>query len=186
MSTQGLGSLGAILPAYNAARFLDEVITRIQKLHPGLRILVVDDGSSDDSAAVARQAGAEVIVHSPNKGKGEALKTGYRWATEEGLDWVFTMDSDGQHLPEEMQGFLDVAAGGRVDAVVGSRMADVGDMPWIRLMTNRFTSRVCQQPGRTEHTGQPERVSAFTVCPSWRGCASRPGVTTRNRKSWCA
>ena len=121
MSTQGLGSLGAILPAYNAARFLDEVITRIQKLHPGLRILVVDDGSSDDSAAVARQAGAEVIVHSPNKGKGEALKTGYRWATEEGLDWVFTMDSDGQHLPEEMQGFLDVAAGGRVDAVVRVR-----------------------------------------------------------------
>jgi glycosyltransferase involved in cell wall biosynthesis len=137
-----MSSTGAILPAYNAARFLTDVIGRIKSQHPDLRVLVVDDGSADGSAETAREAGAEVIVHEVNKGKGEALKTGYAWAQEQGLEWVFTMDSDGQHLPEEMQGFLDVAAGGEVDAVVGTRMADVGDMPWIRLKTNQFTSWV--------------------------------------------
>jgi glycosyltransferase involved in cell wall biosynthesis len=137
-----MSSTGVILPAYNAARFLTDVIGRIKSQHPDLRVLVVDDGSADGSAETAREAGAEVIVHEVNKGKGEALKTGYAWAQEQGLEWVFTMDSDGQHLPEEMQGFLDVAAGGEVDAVVGTRMADVGDMPWIRLKTNQFTSWV--------------------------------------------
>jgi glycosyltransferase involved in cell wall biosynthesis len=76
-----------------------------------------------------------------NKGKGEALKTGYRWAREQGLDRVFTMDSDGQHLPEEMQGFIDQAAAG-YDIVVGNRMERTADMPWIRKKTNQFTSWV--------------------------------------------
>jgi len=137
-----MNSLGAILPAYNAARFLTEVIGRIKKLHPDLRVLVVDDGSSDGTADTARRAGAEVIVHQVNKGKGEALKTGYRWALEQNLDWVFTLDSDGQHLPGEMQSFLDAAAAGGFDAVVGTRMDQVRDMPWIRLKTNQFTSWV--------------------------------------------
>jgi glycosyltransferase involved in cell wall biosynthesis len=135
-------NLGAILPAYNAARFLPEVIGEIKRLHPDLRILVVDDGSADASAEAGRQAGAEVIVHEVNQGKGQALKTGYAWALEQGLDWVFTMDSDGQHLPGEMQGFLDAAAQQQVDVVVGTRMAEVKDMPWIRLKTNQFTSWV--------------------------------------------
>ena len=77
-----------------------------------------------------------------NKGKGEALKTGYRWALDQGLDWVFTMDSDGQHLPAEMQLFLDAVADGELDVVVGTRMARTEGMPWIRLKTNQFTSWV--------------------------------------------
>ncbi|HPF71715.1 MAG TPA: glycosyltransferase family 2 protein [Candidatus Krumholzibacteria bacterium] len=135
-------TVGAILPALNAARFLPDVIADIRRRQPGLRVLVVDDGSTDGTADTARQAGAEVIVHEVNKGKGEALKTGYRWALESGIDWVFTMDSDGQHLPAEMQGFLDAVLGDRLDVVVGTRMARTEGMPWIRLMTNRFTSWV--------------------------------------------
>lgn len=135
-------TVGAILPALNAARFLPDVIRDIQRHQPGLCILVVDDGSTDGTADTARAAGAEVIVHEVNKGKGEALKTGYRWAGEQGIDWVFTMDSDGQHLPSEMQGFLDAAVAQQCDVVVGTRMAEVRDMPWIRLKTNQFTSWV--------------------------------------------
>lgn len=131
---------GAILPALNAARFLPEVIGEIRALHPELRILVVDDGSTDGTAEVARTAGAEVAVHDVNKGKGEALKTGYAWATAEGLDWVYTMDSDGQHLPAELRGFKDAAAGEDLDIVIGTRMAETADMPWLRKMTNHFTS----------------------------------------------
>lgn len=134
--------VGAILPAYNAARFLADLIGEIKELHPDLRVLVVDDGSTDNSGEVARQAGAEVLVHDPNQGKGEALKTGYKWAQENNLDWVFTMDSDGQHLPSEMQGFLDAAQEQDVEIVIGTRMAQVQNMPWIRLKTNQFTSWV--------------------------------------------
>ncbi len=135
-------TLGAILPALNAARFLPDVIGQIRALHPELRTLIVDDGSTDETAEVARQAGAEVIVHEVNQGKGQALKTGYAWALENGLDYVFTMDSDGQHLPAEMAGFLEQAQEGNFDIVVGTRMAQTENMPWIRLKTNQFTSWV--------------------------------------------
>jgi len=133
-------TVGVILPALNAARFLTEVIGDIRTVLPECRVLVVDDGSSDGTADTARQAGAEVVVHEVNQGKGEALKTGYGWAQEQQLEWVFTMDSDGQHLPNEMQGFIDVAGQGGFDVVVGTRMASTENMPWIRLKTNQFTS----------------------------------------------
>jgi glycosyltransferase involved in cell wall biosynthesis len=135
-------TVGAILPALNAARHLPGLIGEIRARHPALRVLVVDDGSSDGTADAARAAGAEVIVHEVNRGKGEALKTGYGWARDEGLEWVFTMDADGQHLPAEMQGFLDTAVKEGCDVVVGTRMARTDTMPWLRKRTNQFTSRV--------------------------------------------
>jgi glycosyltransferase involved in cell wall biosynthesis len=133
---------GAILPALNAARHLPAVIAGIQARQPGLRVLVVDDGSSDGTGETARAAGAEVLVHEVNRGKGGALKSGYAWATREHLDWVYTMDADGQHLPAEMQGFQDAAAAGALDVVVGTRMARTTNMPWLRKRTNQFTSWV--------------------------------------------
>ena len=135
-------SVGAILPALNAARFISDVVAEIRQLHPDLRVLVVDDGSTDGTGEKAREAGAEVITHEVNKGKGEALKTGYRWGHDEGIEWVFTMDSDGQHLPGEMQGFLNARDQGDLDVVVGSRMDRTSGMPWIRKKTNQFTSWV--------------------------------------------
>ena len=135
-------TIGAILPALNAARFLTDLIAEINSLHPDLKILVVDDGSTDGTAETARKSGAEVITHEINQGKGQALKTGYAWALENKLDYVFTMDSDGQHLPSEMTGFLTVGQEGPFDVVVGTRMAKTDNMPWIRLKTNQFTSWV--------------------------------------------
>ncbi len=103
-------TVGAILPALNAARFLPQVIGDIRRAQPQVSVLVVDDGSGDTTAETARLEGAHVIAHPRNLGKGMALRTGYAWAQEQGLDWVFTLDSDGQHLPGEMQAFLDAAA----------------------------------------------------------------------------
>ena len=133
---------GAILPALNAARFLPDVIGAIRTAQPAVRTLVVDDGSTDGTAGEARAAGAEVNAHPRTLGQGMALRTGYAWALEQGLDWVFTLDSDGQHLPSEMQGFLDAAATGNWDALVGTRMASTTNMPWLRKWTNITTSRV--------------------------------------------
>ena len=143
-------TVGAILPALNAARFLTEVIGEIHTLHPECRVLVVDDGSTDGTADTARAAGAEVLVHEVNQGKGEALKTGYRWAQGQQLEWVFTMDSDGQHLPNEMQDFIDTADRRGFDVVVGTRMARTENMPWIRKKTNQFTSWVISRLARQD------------------------------------
>ena len=135
-------AVGVILPALNAARHLPALIADIRSEQPEIRILVVDDGSSDGTAETATAAGAEVIVHPQNRGKGAALESGYYWALTGRLDWVFTMDSDGQHLPAEMGAFSERAERGGFDVVVGDRMAQTENMPWIREATNHFTSWV--------------------------------------------
>ncbi len=134
--------IGVILPALNAAPFLGPLLDEIRERHPDYRPLVVDDGSTDATADVARAHGAEVVTHPQNRGKGAALMTGFHHALAAGWDWAFTMDADGQHLPAEMQSFLDVAISGNLDIVVGTRMDATADMPWIRKATNVFTSRV--------------------------------------------
>jgi len=141
-SSRAEPAYGVVLPALNAARFLPALLSEIRALQPDLRVLVVDDGSSDDTAEVASELGVEVIVHPENLGKGQALNTGYVWAGEQNLDWVFTMDSDGQHLPAELQAFRDLATAQKLDIVVGTRMAATATMPWLRRQTNLFTSWV--------------------------------------------
>ncbi len=133
---------GVILPAYNVARHLPDLVRDLRAAQPDLRIVAIDDGSVDDTAAVAEACGLEVIRHAGNRGKGAALMTGFTWAQQQGLELVFTMDADGQHLPREMQGFLDEMAAGSADVVVGTRMDRTTGMPWIRRKTNEFTSWV--------------------------------------------
>ncbi len=133
---------GVILPAYNVARHLADLVSAIQKVQPQVSILVVDDGSSDDTYKVASGLAVQVEQHDVNRGKGAALQTGFAWALAKELDYVFTMDADGQHLPAEMQAFLDHCIATQADVVVGTRMAQTGEMPWLRRYTNRFTSWV--------------------------------------------
>ncbi len=133
---------GLVLPAYNVARHLADLVEEIKRVQPAIRILAVDDGSTDGTAEVAEAAGIEVILHPENRGKGAALMTGFGWAARRGLDQVFTMDADGQHLPTEMQRFLDAMETTGADVVVGTRMAQAVGMPWIRRQTNAFTSWV--------------------------------------------
>ena len=129
--------IGAILPALNVEAHLGPLLANIGRAAPGVTALVIDDGCTDRTAG-----GAELIVHPRNMGKGAALLTGFAWAVENGYDWVFTMDADGQHLPAEMPNFLRAAENGKLDVVIGTRMQDNDDMPWLRRMTNIFTSAV--------------------------------------------
>jgi glycosyltransferase involved in cell wall biosynthesis len=103
---------------------------------------VVDDGSRDNTAQRAREAGAEVIVHDQNRGKGEAIKTGLGYCLGREIMWVSLLDSDGQHLPEEIDRFMAAAASATPPKFfVGNRMNDVARMPFIRRVVNRYMSR---------------------------------------------
>jgi glycosyltransferase involved in cell wall biosynthesis len=104
-----------------------------------LPVLVVDDGSTDDTAANAEAAGAEVIRQRPNQGKGAALRAGFQRALEEGWDAVVTLDADGQHDPEEIPRFVAAFAasgahGPRPELIVGRR--DFARMPPVRRVSN--------------------------------------------------
>lgn len=140
--------IAALIPAYREARSVGEVVRRVRAQIAD--VLVVDDGSPDATAECARQAGAEVIVHAQNAGKGAAIKTGFRVLLDRGVDYVLILDGDGQHIPEEVSRFLAAAGQESRGMFVGNRMAAAQGMPLLRWATNRFMSwmisRLCGQP----------------------------------------
>jgi glycosyltransferase involved in cell wall biosynthesis len=121
----------ALIPAYNEAQRIRPVIAKTREY---LSVLVVDDGSRDDTAVVAEAAGATVLRQLPNQGKGAALRAGMRWALGQGYVAVVTLDADGQHDPAELPRFLDRYAATRADLIIGSR--DFSHMPLARRIAN--------------------------------------------------
>ncbi len=131
-----------IVPSKNVEATVGDVVRRVLGLDLGLDVLVVNDGSEDDTSRVAREAGAEVVEHAENLGKGAALRTGFEYAVERGYEAVITIDGDGQHDPAAIPQFLETIEKSGADIVVGTRMHAVGQMPKLRIWTNRTTSRV--------------------------------------------
>ncbi|HEX6096159.1 MAG TPA: glycosyltransferase family 2 protein [Thermoanaerobaculia bacterium] len=128
----------AIIPALNAERTVPRVIEAArQQIEP---VVVIDDGSSDRTGEVARAAGAIVLRHEVNRGKGAALKTGFRWARDNGYDGVITLDADGQHLPSEIPKFLRQRQTGGEDLIIGGRAHLFGQMLPRRRNANRFSA----------------------------------------------
>jgi glycosyltransferase involved in cell wall biosynthesis len=111
--------LVAVVPAYNEERFIGSVVLQARK-HVDV-VLVVDDGSTDGTSDVARAAGAMVVQHKRNRGKGHALNTGFRKAREMMPEAVVLMDGDGQHRPNEIPTVVGPVLSGEADIVVGSR-----------------------------------------------------------------
>ncbi len=132
--------VAVVIPAYNEARFIGSVVLMARQ-HVDT-VIVVDDGSTDQTVAIARQAGAIVLEHEENLGKGAALNTGFDYARKlEAIDVVVTIDGDGQHLPEEI---LDVARpilNGETDIVIGSRfLSRKSDIPgWRKIGQHALT-----------------------------------------------
>lgn len=108
-----------ILPAYNEEISIGSIVLLTRYYADS--VIVIDDGSSDRTAKIARKAGAEVIVHEVNEGKGAALKTGFEAADDLGADIIVTMDSDGQHNPAEIPKLVEPIIKGEADMVNGSR-----------------------------------------------------------------
>ena len=112
----------AVIPAFNEASRIEPVIRGTSQY---LSVLVVDDGSGDDTAGVAEKAGAIVLSLDPNQGKGAALRAGFRKALADGFEAVVTLDADGQHDSLYIGNLLDTVAGGAVDVAIGSRFGGV-------------------------------------------------------------
>ena len=132
-------TVGAVVPAYQEEKHIAEVVRRTLKQLPN--VVVVDDGSTDATADEARTAGADVIVHEQNRGKGESIKSGFRYWLEHGSTYVIILDGDGQHLPEEIDRFLSAASSSGAKLLIGTRMNDVRAMPLVRRTVNRYMSR---------------------------------------------
>jgi len=142
-----VGKCTIVIPCFDEAATIVPLIGEARQHVPD--IVVVDDGSRDETAAVASHAGAAVIRHPRNLGKGAALRTGLRRALKDGFEWAFSMDGDGQHRPGDLPFFLQCAERTGAVLVVGNRMHNPQAIPWIRRQVNRWMSRrLSQRAGR--------------------------------------
>jgi glycosyltransferase involved in cell wall biosynthesis len=108
-----------IIPAYNEERFIGSVVLKAR--HHARIVIVIDDGSTDSTAAIAAEAGALVVRHSINQGKGVAISSGFKQARQYDPEVVVMLDADGQHLPEEIEKVTEPILSGQADIVIGSR-----------------------------------------------------------------
>lgn len=157
--------LAILIPAYNEERTVGQVIQQVTSVKlPGVEkeIIVVDDGSSDNTANIARSSGAIVVSHLLNRGIGGALGTGIEAALRLGADVVVTFDADGQHSPDDIRKVAEPIQIGRADAVIGSRMMDPSGMPWTRQIANRIASLVTLILFRIRTTDSQSGLRAFS------------------------
>ncbi|MBN1564443.1 MAG: glycosyltransferase family 2 protein [Anaerolineae bacterium] len=121
----------ALIPAYNEG---NRVVPVVNSTKTYLPVLVVDDGSTDETAGCAAAAGATLLRQQPNQGKGAALRAGFQWALDHDYDAVITLDADGQHDPAEIPRFLDLFAQQNPDLIIGERT--FAKMPFPRNISN--------------------------------------------------
>ena len=127
-----------LIPAYNESGRIGPLVRKIKSM--GFSLIVVDDGSTDATAKEAKASGAEIIRNERNMGKGAALKAGFEYVLKNGYDTVLIMDGDGQHEPDDIHKFIDMAAGGENMLIIGNRMENADNMPLDRKFTNMFMS----------------------------------------------
>lgn len=124
----------AIVPAWNEAETVGQALDGLRKYVS--EVVVIDDGSSDETSAIAARRGAVVIRHSLNRGLGAALKTGIIAALARGADVILTFDADGQHAAEDVPAVLKPLLDGKADFVIGTRLHDRKGMPAFRRLAN--------------------------------------------------
>ena len=147
-----------VLPAWNEARSLPAVLREISEHLPDVGVLVVNDGSADETSAVARSCGVQVLDLPFNLGVGGAMRAGFRYALAEGYGVVVQVDADGQHDPREVPRLLEGLA--HADVVIGARFADVGD--YAVRGPRRWAMRVLAGVlSRLAHTRLTDTTSGF-------------------------
>lgn len=133
----------AVIPCFNEENTIASLVSAL-RLHLDF-IVVVDDGSTDQTALNAEDAGAVIFRHERNRGKGAALQTGLSQLLKQGFEWAVTLDGDGQHVPADLPAFLQCAGQTAARLVIGNRMHNAEAMPWLRRHVNRWMSRKLSQ-----------------------------------------
>ncbi|OLC10590.1 MAG: hypothetical protein AUH41_02680 [Gemmatimonadetes bacterium 13_1_40CM_66_11] len=148
--------VAVIIPAFQAAPTIGDVVERTRATVPTAEIVVVDDGSDDGTGEEGRGKGATLVTHPRNRGKGIALRSGIARACMGGASIIVTMDADGQHPPTEIPRLLQPITEGRADIVLGARKRDAG-MPSSRRLSNWLSailaSRISGQVVSDAQTG---------------------------------
>jgi glycosyltransferase involved in cell wall biosynthesis len=132
-----------VIPAFNEAQVLGKILSkRIRRLRniDRLDVLVVNDGSRDETEKVAKKSGVIVVSHLINRGLGAALATGFLYAKTYNYDFLVTIDADGQHTWNAVERVVDTLTRGDVDVVIGSRLIGKGNMPLTRKYVNLFSN----------------------------------------------
>lgn len=133
-----------IIPAYNEATSIADVIAGVKKAFSDtnyiVEVVVVNDGSKDNTAHIANKAGASVISHILNSGAGGATATGVRYAYQHGFDVAATMDADGQHKPEDVARGIKLLLDTNSDLLIGSRLIDSAGMSRLKIVGNKGLS----------------------------------------------
>lgn len=132
----------AIIPAFNAGNTLKSLIEKLQQVSLLEAVIVVNDGSTDDTESIAQSENVIYIYHGINQGKGAALRSGFRKALNLNYDFVVTIDADLQHNPDNISNLFRTMEGENLDLVVGSRMEHIKNMPWHRVLSNKMTSKL--------------------------------------------
>lgn len=127
-----------IIPTYNESKTIADLIRQVQS--SGLEVIVIDDGSTDNTADIAKGSKALLLRNVKNLGKGTSLVKGYDFALARGFDAVISMDGDGQHSCDDLAAFMRKAESSGCAIVVGNRMSSTKQMPALRVLTNRFMS----------------------------------------------
>jgi glycosyltransferase involved in cell wall biosynthesis len=130
-------SLLAVVPAYNEGRSVAGVVESLRARAPEFDVVVVDDGSTDDTGPRAQAAGAKVLTLPFNLGIGGAVQTGFLYALENGYDYMVQVDGDGQHEPAELEALIDAITNDpQIDMVCGSRFLDP-ERPYLAPFSRR-------------------------------------------------
>jgi glycosyltransferase involved in cell wall biosynthesis len=150
-----------VIPAYNEERFIGSVVLKVLKFP--VTVIVVDDGSADDTAGIAMAAGATVIRHPDNRGKGQALNSGFSAARRLQPAAIVMIDGDGQHLPEQMENMVRPVLDDEADIVIGSRyLRKPEGVPRQRVIGHWFFDRVTQLSSGIQVSDSQSGYRAFS------------------------
>ena len=150
-----------VIPAYQAAATIGDVVARARTVLPDAQVIVVDDGSNDGTGEGGRGKGAVVVTHPRNRGKGVALRSGIARACTEGAEAIVTLDGDGQHPPDEIPRLLQPISDRAADLVLGARARN-GPMPVSRRFTNWLSASLASRIGGQTVTDAQTGFRAFT------------------------
>jgi glycosyltransferase involved in cell wall biosynthesis len=129
----------AVIPCFNEAANIEKVVAEVKQFLP--EVIVVDDGSTDATAELAKNSGAKILSIKNNSGKGAALRAGWDFARKLDFGWILMLDGDGQHSADDIPKFFECAENSGAKLVVGNRMDNSAAMPWLRRKINRLMSK---------------------------------------------